>query len=457
MKPYESYKSTKITWYPEIPEKWDYCKVKHIANTYAGGTPSTIEESFWENGNIPWLPSGKLQNCEITTAEKFITEEGLNNSSSKWIKPNTVLVALTGATCANIGFLTFQACANQSVVAIDENPNKANSRFLYYMFLSMRSQILTHQTGGAQAGINDGDVKNLYLLKPSPKEQTQIAAFLDYKTNLIDATIEKKKRLIELLKEKRKAVINEAVTKGLNPNALMKDSGVEWLGEIPENWEVKKIKNLISKEPYSLKTGPFGSQLKSTETLENGPYVVYNQRNVLDNQFNEFKDFIDEQKKISLSGFEVFENDILITTRGTIGKASIVPKGSPQGVLHPCLIKIKLDNKKILNNWLLMYINNTSYFIENVILESNSTTIEVIYGGTLREILIPIPNSLIEQNKILDFANDKLNKINISIEKIEIAIERLQDYRQSIISEAVTGKIDLRDWQPNKEIIKQIG
>ena len=161
MKSYPKYKPSKIVWYPEIPENWDYCKVKHIANTYAGGTPSTVVDSFWHNGDIPWLPSGKLQNCEIISAEKFITNEGLIGSSTKWIKPNTVLVALTGATCANIGYLTFQACANQSVIAVDENPEKANSRFLYYMFLNMRSQILTHQTGGAQAGINDSDVKNL--------------------------------------------------------------------------------------------------------------------------------------------------------------------------------------------------------------------------------------------------------------------------------------------------------
>lgn len=219
MKSYDQYLQTNNYWYPKIPLNWKVIKVKYIAETISGGTPSTQISEYWENGDIPWLPSGKLQNCEITTAEKFISEVGFNNSSTKWIKPNTVLVALTGATCANIGYLTFRACANQSVIAINENKNLANSRFLFYMFLEMRSQILTHQSGGAQAGINDSNVKNLYLMLPQIQEQLQIARYLDHQTSLIDEIINRKEKQIELLKEKRQAIINEAVTKGLNPDA----------------------------------------------------------------------------------------------------------------------------------------------------------------------------------------------------------------------------------------------
>ena len=265
MKTYEKYRKTRNIWFPELPSNWILTKVKYVARTIAGGTPSTDKPEFWDNGNIPWLPSGKLQNCDITTAEKFITERGLNNSSTKWIKPNTTLIALTGATCANIGFLRFKACANQSVVAIDEVAEKSNSRFLYYMFLSMRKQILTHQSGGAQAGINDSNVKNLYLVLPSSEEQIKIAQYLDHQTTIIDQLVQQKEKLIELLKEKRQAVINEAVTKGLNPNAKMKDSGIEWLGEIPEDWELKPLKHLAS-----LKGRLGWKGLKADEYVDNG-------------------------------------------------------------------------------------------------------------------------------------------------------------------------------------------
>jgi type I restriction enzyme S subunit len=440
MKSYPKYKPSKIVWYPEIPENWDYCKVKHVANTYAGGTPSTVVDSFWHNGEIPWLPSGKLQNCEITSAEKFITQEGLNGSSTKWIKPNTVLVALTGATCANIGYLTFQACANQSVIAIDENTDKANSRFLYYMFLNMRSQILTHQTGGAQAGINDSDVKNLYLLKPSLEEQTQIAAFLDYKTNLIDATIEKKKRLIELLKEKRQAVINEAVTKGLNPNAPMKDSGVEWLGEIPEHWKFQKAKR------NTYMKGRIGWQgLKQEEFIDEGPYLITGMNfkdGVIrwDEVYHITKERYDEAPEIQLKN-----GDVLMTKDGTIGKLLYVDNLPGPASLNSHLLVLRCIDNSYIPKY-LYYQLMTNLFSVHVELNKTGTTFFGITQeavGRFKMLLPPVS----EQQEIVNYIENQISIFDRSVNKIELIIENLKAYRQSLISEAVTGKIDVREWQ----------
>jgi len=245
------------------------------------------------------------------------------------------------------------------------------------------------------------------------------------------------------------AVINEAVTKGLNPNFKMKDSGIEWLGEVPVQWQIKKLKYLLEHCVNPLKTGPFGSQLKASDTIENGEFVVYNQRNVLDNQFSEFKDKVSKEKFDSLAGFEVLENDILITTRGTIGKAALVSNLTSRGILHPCLIKVRVNRDEILREWLLMYINNSSYFLENVKLESNSTTIEVIYGGTLSNVIIPVP-PIENQRRILSELEEIEEKYSDLIQGNLNAITLLKEYRHSIISEAVTGKIDVRNWQSNK-------
>jgi len=198
------------------------------------------------------------------------------------------------------------------------------------------------------------------------------------------------------------------VTKGLDPNAKMKDSGIEWLGKIPENWRLLRVKYLLADTENALKTGPFGSELKSSEMTENGYYSIYTQRNVLDNEFTFFKDYVDDKKAATLKGFEVRDNDILITTRGTIGKAALVPEGSTKGYLHPCLIALRLNEELVLPSWTLTYMNESSYFLRNVLFESNSTTIEVIYGGTLRNVLIPIP-PISEQRQILEFVENKLS------------------------------------------------
>jgi type I restriction enzyme S subunit len=448
IKAYEKYKHTKNTWYTKVPSQWLLSKVKYIAKTIAGGTPSTDKSEYWENGDIPWLPSGKLQNCDITTAEKFITEQGFNNSSTKWIKPNTTLIALTGATCANIGFLKFQACANQSVVAIDEFPDKADSRFLFYMFLSMRNQILTYQSGGAQAGINDGNVKNLYLVVPPLNEQTKIAQYLDHHTAIIDQLILQKEKLIELLKEKRQVVINEAVTKGLNSNANMKDSKIEWLGEIPEQWEVKKVKYLLS-ENEGIKIGPFGSALKLDMMVDSG-YKVYGQENVINNDFETGKRFITEAKYEEMANYKLFPGDIIITMMGTTGKCKVLPEGVAEGIMDSHLIRLRL-NKGIFPEFFALLINDSDYIKQQIDEVSKGAIMTGLNSTIIKTLLIILPDSRKKQEELLIEIKNKLILIETLSNNLILQVEKLKEYRQSIISEAVTGKIDVRDWQPNKK------
>jgi len=159
------------------------------------------------------LQSGELQNNIIKKHKKnkYISFLGLCNSSTKPIKSDTVLIALTGATCANVGYLTFDACANQSVVAICSS-KQFFSKFLFYYLLTQRNYIKVFQTGGAQAGINTEDVKNLFIGVPPLQEQKQIANYLDEKTSKIDKIIETISKKIDLLKEFRKTLINDVVT-----------------------------------------------------------------------------------------------------------------------------------------------------------------------------------------------------------------------------------------------------
>jgi type I restriction enzyme S subunit len=437
IKCYEKYKQTKNIWYPEVPSHWLLSKVKYVAKTIAGGTPSTDKSEYWDNGDIPWLPSGKLQNCDITTAEKFITEEGLNNSSTKWIKSDTTLIALTGATCANIGFLRFQACANQSVVAIDEFPDKANSRFLFYMLISMRKQILTHQSGGAQAGINDGNVKNLFLVVPPLNEQLKIAQYLDHQTVIIDQLIQQKEKLIELLKEKRQAVINEAVTKGLNPNTKMKDSRIEWLGDVPGHWEVTKMKFIA--------TITRGAILRPVDDPayfdDNGEWTYLNISDATkcDKYLYEGKLRLSELG--STKSARVNPDNLILTASATIGKPFInkIPVCVHDGFIPITNIKCSID-------YLYHYLRNPQLYIGL----GKVNTQKNIYLDEVKDMFVTQP-PMDEQYEIVSFL-ERFELVNNNLlQQINTQIEKLKEYRQSIISEAVTGKIDVRDWQPSKK------
>lgn len=441
LKQYTKYKESGIDWIGKIPESWNIKKVKHFSISIAGGTPDTNNMTYWD-GKIPWLPSGMIHDNTVNEKDikTFITIKGLQNSSTKWIKRDAVLVALTGATCANIAYLTFRATANQSVIGI-ECDNKSYPKFLFYYLLSQREQILLNKTGGAQAGINKEDVKNLICAYPEKGNQTQIADFLDKKTTDLNDLLERDRRLIKLLTEKRIALINQVVTKGLNPKAKFKDSGIDWIGKIPEGWKIKRLKFLLEDKKGSIKTGPFGSQLTIDE-MEDEDYKIYNQKNVIRRDENSGENYVSKEKFKELIAFKTKPGDLLITTRGTIGRCLKLSNNAEIGILHPCLMKVNMNEKLILDDYMAILIEKSSLVNIQFMLQSCATTIEVIYQDNLKEISIPVP-SLNEQKEILIYLYKATSKIDEAVKKIENRIELLEEYKKSLIHNVVTGKVDV--------------
>ncbi|OGU12192.1 MAG: hypothetical protein A2X61_08425 [Ignavibacteria bacterium GWB2_35_12] len=216
-----------------------------------------------------------------------------------------------------------------------------------------------------------------------------------------------------------------------------KPSGNDLIGDIPEHWNIKKLKFLLKPIKGSLKPGPFGSDLKNSDFSTIGEIKVYTQRNIIENNFELGEDYISNEKFNKLSVFEIFENDIIITSRGTIGKASKFPKGVQRGIIHPCLIKLQINTDKISNDFLIKYFNDAVFFKEDVKISSNSTVIDVIYGNTLKEINIFVP-PIDEQIKIVEFINKKTALIDSFIEKKQKLIELLKEERTAVINQAVT-------------------
>ena len=220
-----------------------------------------------------------------------------------------------------------------------------------------------------------------------------------------------------------------------------KDSEIEWLGEIPEHWEVRRVKDILKNAKHSIKTGPFGSQLKGNDLLDKGDFCVYTQRNVLDNDFNQFKYFVSKSKANQLASFSVKPKDILITTRGTIGKAAIVPQNMFQGILHPCLIVLRLNNKLINKKWFLHYINDSDFFGNYIKENTTTTTIEVVYTNTLNNFILFLP-PIQEQTQIAHYLDSKTQAIDQKINLLQQKIQHYQVLRKSLINETVCRGLD---------------
>ena len=221
----------------------------------------------------------------------------------------------------------------------------------------------------------------------------------------------------------------------------MKDSGVEWIGEVPEYWSVTRLKYAYDNSNGSaVRVGPFGSALPSSDYISDGEWI-YNQRTVLDENFTTNTTCVSKEKADSLSGFRVYPGDILITTRGTLGRIAIVPNGAPSGILHPCIIRFRVDSNIVMPELLKYMFNDSDFFIKQIEFTNNSTTIEALYSYNLRDLILPaIP--ITEQQQIVHFLDRKCTAIDTAIEKTKKSIEKLEEYKKAVITKAVTKGID---------------
>lgn len=218
----------------------------------------------------------------------------------------------------------------------------------------------------------------------------------------------------------------------------MKDSGYEWLGMVSSDVKLVPLKYLLKKERMPIKVGPFGSQLSGSDFLkEESDFWVYNQRTVLDENYEVGDAYISYEKYEAMSGFYVYENDILITTRGTIGKISRIPHIHKPGILHPCIIRFRIDDSLYDYRLLKLIFNQSDFVSAQILYKSNATTIEVIYSDTLRNIILPVWD-MKRQGMIATYLDNKCNEIDSLNADIQTQIDTLEQYKRSVITEVVT-------------------
>ena len=233
---------------------------------------------------------------------------------------------------------------------------------------------------------------------------------------------------------------------GLRSYPVMKDSGVPWLGAVPTHWEVGPLKRFAARRPGAIKAGPFGSQLTANEMIEED-VKVYTQRNVIDRNFREGTNYISNAKFEVLRTFEVFPGDVLVTSRGTIGRTMLVTEDCERGILHPCLIRVQPDQELLIPEFLMALIQDSQLLPQQLTFLSNATTIDVIYSGTLANIVVPAPPPP-EQTAIVRYLDHADRRIRRYIRAKQKLIALLEEQKQAIIHQAVTGQIDVRTGQP---------
>lgn len=434
MKTYDSYKDSGIEWIGEIPNHWQIKKVKNFTQILTGSTPKSTDDSYW-NGNINWVTTddlGKLDSQEIFESRRKITEAGFQNSGT-YLAPIDSIVLSTRAPIGHLGILKIEACTNQGCKTIVSN-NNFDSRFLYYLLFAGKSYLNSLGVGTTFLELPSQSLKDFYTPFPSKEEQSAIASYLNQKTAEIDELIADKKRLLELYEEEKTAVINQAVTKGLDPNSPMKDSGIEWLGEIPENWEVMRLK-YVGKTKYGLGQPP-------KQKIDGLPII---------RATNVFRGKIDEKDLVFVDPDDIpYERDPILRTDDII----VVRSGAYTA--DSAIIPSKYDGA--VTGYDMVFRCNENFFPKFVafgllsdyilkrqlIMHSLRAAQPHLNREELGETIIAVP-SFEEQKTIVQKIETECSAIEAKKAKTQKLINLLTEYRTALISEVVTGKIKVTD------------
>jgi len=438
MKPYPQYKDSGIDWLGEVPEEWKVKKMKYIS------TVNPTKESDFDKTSdemVTFLPMENVSESGQVCCDNKKSISSLSTGFTYFKKHDVIIAKITPCFENGKGALLNKLDTEIGFGSTEFHVLRAveisSPAFLFYITRTYQFRTLgeAFMTGAAgQKRVPTDFIEEFFIALPSLSEQTTIAAFLDRKTAEIDIIIAKKERLIELYEEEKAAVINHAVTKGLDPAAKMKDSGIEWLGEIPKNWEVIPLK-YIGEIKYGL------SQLP-TEKHDGLP--VIRATNIFRGKISkENLVFVNEQD-ISYDRDPILkENDIIVVRSGayTADSAIILKEYEGSVVGYDMVLRCNNKNESFFMSFCLLsdYVLNRQLLPHSLRAAQPHLNREEL-GET--RILRPKEN---EQTAIVQHIETKCSRIDAIISKFKRQIELLKEYRTALISEAVTGKIDLRN------------
>ncbi|AMO58438.1 restriction endonuclease subunit S [Endozoicomonas montiporae] len=428
---YPEYKESGVDDFPQIPLHWVVGRVKFVTdNLDKFRIPLSSEERGKRQGKYPYYGASGV----IDYVDDYIFEG------------ETILYGEDGANLlARSTPLAFLA-DGKYWVNNHAHILKAKDRINRYWARSLNNiDIAPLVSGSAQPKLTAEALGNLPVVyPPTESERIKITNFLDHETAKIDTLIEEQQSLIRLLKEKRQALISHAVTKGLNPNAPMKDSGVEWLGEVPEHWRVTKLGQLAFMQE--------GPGLRTWQFKDDGTRVICVTNITEDGiNFSKLEKFIStDEYKESYQHFTVNKGDILLSSSGNSWGKVATYEGSEKVILNTSTIRLnELQHKPLVLDYIQLFLQSEACREQLGVAMTGSC--QPNFGPThLKEAKTPIPPED-EQVEISRFIAAQKQQFNQPIEACEQAVEFMQERRTALISAAVTGKIDVRDWQPAKQ------
>lgn len=414
--------------------EWKEYRIKDIASMIGSGTtPSSKIERYYDPEEYHWINTGDFNDSEVFGGKQKISKAAISEIPTLRFYPKeTVLVAMYGASIGKVGMLKIEATVNQACCAIIPHKKKVLPYFLFYAFIDFKDSLVSKSFGGTQPNVSQRIISNLVFKFPSLQEQQRIVDYLDEKLEAIDYRVEVLEKEKDAYARLKKSVINQAVTRGLNPNVSLKDSGIDWIGMIPEHWEIKRFKDVF--RHYTTGLTPESKVEENFSDDERFTWVT----------IGDMTTRVVNESTMSLSEKVVIEKQPVIS-----------PKGSLLFSFKLSIGKTAFAGKDLFTNEAIVSIPPTKYadlnyfyYILPSVCFNNAT--ENIYGAKMLNQKI-IANMLMiypplpEQQKIVAYLDEKCAKIDAAIENISKQIDASKRLKKAVINEAISGKINFED------------
>lgn len=438
-KSYPKYKDSGVEWLRQIPEQWEAKKLSYCLKYFVGFTPDTKESAFYGDG-YNWATIRDLNGKYISETKNQITEKAVNYYSKPQVKKGSLLYSFK-LSVGQVAYAVEDIYTNEAIASFPPS-SEFCLNYLYYLSPLSILQNATENIYGAKI-LNQELINSSKLIVPPLPEQEKIAKFLDAKVGEIDGLVLKLEEQLKLIDEQRNSLITETVCKGLNPKAPMKDSGIEWLGKIPKHWEIKKLKYLINILTDYTANGSFADLAKNVTYLDGVGYSRLVRLTDLRDNLENSGIYVDEFAHSFLKKSELFGGEILLANVGAYtGYVCKVPNISFKATLGPNMFLLKF--KDCTTNEYMYYLLSSKLANEQLVLYATSTAQPKLNKDNTRQVIVPFPPPA-EQEKIVTYLNEKLSKIDALKSKTIKQIELLKEYKTSLITNVVTGKIDVRN------------
>ncbi|AGB48892.1 restriction endonuclease S subunit [Methanomethylovorans hollandica DSM 15978] len=437
LKPYAAYKDSGVPWLGQVPEHWEFERARWLFQKMNRPTREdddvvtcfrdgivTLRKNRRVRGFTESLKEIGYQGVRrgdlvIHAMDAFAGAIGVSDSDGKCTPVYSVCQPCGDANSYYYSYIVREMARSQWIMALAKGIRERSTDFRYDGFASQRVPL------------------------PPLSEQSSIVRYLDYMDRRIRRYIHAKQKLIKLLEEQKQAIIHRAVTRGLDPNVKLKPSGVEWLGDVPEGWEVKRLKYLVTKLEVGIQMGPFGSSLTQLEDSDTG-FKLYGQENTISGDFSKGRRWLTPQQFNSLKRYELLPGDLVLTRKGSIGKCRIVPPNASKGVADSDTIRVRLDSQQVLSLFIEMLLHDAPYVKRQIEAVRRGAILGGLNTSTIANLCLVVP-PLIVQKQIFEYIVEHITKITTTRLEIERDIALLREYRTRLIADVVTGKLDMRE------------